>query len=245
MFGHEGGYTNNKADKGNWYNGKLVGTKYGITGKTLAAHRGKPVAAADVRNLTLAEAEAIYQRSYWIQSGGDLLPDGLDYAAFDFGVNSGPATAVKHLQKVVGVAQDGIVGGQTVDAVAKYGVERAIKDYCAERLRYMRGLSGWAKFGNGWTTRVNDVEVNATKMAKGAAVAAPKAPVPVGPQKAPPADKTVVEIVKKDPSLVVSCISALGMFAAGAGPIQWALAIAVVVGVGYAIYKLVKRERQT
>src|SRR5690606_38187314 len=116
---------------------------------------------------------------------------------FDFGVNSGPATAVKHLQKVVGVAQDGIVGGQTVDAVAKYGVERAIKDYCAERLRYMRGIKTWPKFGKGWTARVRDVEVNAAKMAKGAAVAAPQTPAPVGPQKAPPTDKTVVEIVKK------------------------------------------------
>src|SRR5690606_41734117 len=61
----------------------------------------------------------------------------LDYAAFDFGVNSGPARAVKSLQKVVGVAQDGIVGGQTLNAVNAFpgGVEVLIRAYCDERMR--------------------------------------------------------------------------------------------------------------
>src|SRR5690606_23584631 len=124
---------------------------------TLAAHRGVPsVTAAQVKALTLKEAEEIYRRSYWTQSGGDLLPVGLDYAAFDFGVNSGPARAVKSLQKVVGVTQDGIVGGQTVAAVERYpgGVQALIRAYCDERMRFLRGLKTWGTFGRGWTRRV-------------------------------------------------------------------------------------------
>lgn len=236
MFGHEGGYSNNKADPGG-------PTKYGITHRTLAAHRGvQSVTAAQVKALTLKEAEEIYRRSYWTQSGGDLLPVGLDYAAFDYGVNSGPARAVKSLQKVVGVVQDGIVGGQTLAAIERYpgGVQAVIRAYCDERMRFLRGLKTWGSFGRGWTNRVNDVRRNATRMAAGTQPVE-TAPVPAG--KANPADRSVTDIVKQEPSLVVSLLSALGAFAAGAGPVQWALAAAVVAGIGYGLYRLVQRER--
>lgn len=256
MFGHEGGYSADKNDTGNWLDGKLVGTKYGVTGKTLAAHRGKSVTAADVKALTISEAEAIYRKSYWTQSGGDLLPVGLDYAAFDFGVNSGPATAVKKLQKVVGVTQDGTVGGQTIAAVNKYhgGLPALIKAYCDERMAYLRGVKTWSKHGRGWTIRVTGkdpkgqykpqagVVGHALNLAKGAS--APSVlPLPAGGEKAPPSDTSVVEIVKREPSLLVSLLGGVATMAAGAGPVQWALAAAVIAGIGYGIYRLVKRER--
>lgn len=251
MFGHEGGYSNNKNDPGG-------PTKYGITHRTLAAHRGvASVTAAQVKALTLKEAEEIYRRSYWAQSGGDLLPVGLDYAAFDFGVNSGPARAVKSLQKVVGVTQDGIVGGQTIAAVGRYpgGVSALIRAYCDERMQFLRslgGAQGWSANGRGWTRRVTGkdpagklkdelgVVGNALRLAAGAQ---PVEPAPAGGSKANPADRSVMDIVKQEPSLVVSLLSALGAFAAGAGPVQWALAAAVVAGIGYGLYRLVQRER--
>lgn len=253
MFGHEGGYVNAKTDRGG-------PTKYGITHRTLAAHRGVPsVTAAQVKALTLKEAEEIYRRSYWTQSGGDLLPTGLDYAAFDFGVNSGPARAVKSLQKVVGVAQDGIVGGQTVAAVKRYpgGVAALIRAYCDERMRFLRGLKTWGSFGRGWTIRVTGKDPkgqykaqpgvigNALRMAAGAQTVEnpPVTGGSVDSGKASPADRSVTDIVKQEPSLVVSLLSALGAFAAGAGPVQWALAAAVVAGIGYGLWRLVQRER--
>lgn len=154
MFGHEGGYVNAKTDRGG-------PTKYGITHKTLAAHRGvKSVTAAQVKAMTLAEAEAIYRKSYWVQSGGDVLPVGLDYAAFDFGVNSGPGTAVRILQRVVGATQDGEIGKQTLAAVNGYpgGIVKLIRAYCAARMDYLEGLTnpktGFPVNGRGWTIRV-------------------------------------------------------------------------------------------
>ena len=158
MFGHEGGYSNRSSDAGG-------PTKFGITHKTLAAHRGvKSVTAAQVKAMPLAEAEAIYRKSYWTQSGGDVLPVGLDYAAFDFGVNSGPSRAVKVLQGVVGVAQDGKIGPATLAAVGRYpgGVVKLIRDYCAARMDYLRGLTspktGFPVNGRGWTIRVTGVD---------------------------------------------------------------------------------------
>lgn len=158
MFGHEGGYVNVASDRGG-------PTKYGITHTTLAAHRGvRSVTAAQVKALTLTEAEAIYRKSYWGQSGGDVLPVGLDYAAFDFGVNSGPARAVMVLQQVVRVSADGKLGPQTLAAVKAYpgGVVKLIRDYCAARMAFLRGLTnprtGFPVNGRGWTIRVTGVD---------------------------------------------------------------------------------------
>src|SRR5690606_8986088 len=94
------------------------------------------------------------------QSGGDVLPKGLDYAAFDFGVNSGPSRAVKVLQAVVGVRQDGWIGEQTLAAVRDYpaGIAALITAYCAARMAFLRRLTnrqtGFPANGRGWTIRV-------------------------------------------------------------------------------------------
>lgn len=158
IFGHEGGYANAPTDKGG-------PTKYGITHATLAAHRGvTSISAAQVKALTLAEAEAIYRKSYWTQSGGDALPVGLDFAAFDFGINSGPGTAVRVLQQVIGVTSDGKIGPKTLAAVNAYpgGTVKLIRDYCAARMTYLRSLTnpktGFPANGRGWTIRVTGVD---------------------------------------------------------------------------------------
>lgn len=154
MFGHEGGYSNVKTDSGG-------PTKFGVTHKTLAAHRGvKFVTAEQVKAMTIEEATDIYVKGYWSQSGGDLLPAGLDYAAFDFGVNSGPARAVKVLQRLVGAVEDGNIGPGTLDAVNHYpGGKRAlIVDYCDARMKFLKSLTnaktGFPVNGRGWTIRV-------------------------------------------------------------------------------------------
>lgn len=159
MFGHEGGYSNVPADNGG-------PTKYGITHKTLATYRGVVSVTADqVKALTLTEAEAIYRQNYWTQSGGDVLPTGLDFLVFDMGVNAGPSRAVKILQKVVGTNQDGQIGPQTLSRVESYGsVEKAINDYSAARLAFYKGLSDWPTFGKGWSSRVESSRKQALSM---------------------------------------------------------------------------------
>lgn len=156
---HEGGYVDHPADPGG-------ATNLGITHTTLAAHRGRPVTKDDVRALTRAEAAAIYHARYWIPIRGDALPPGLDLALFDFAVNSGPARAVKALQGVLHVTQDGVVGPVTLAAIAKApGPATLAIDLCDARMRFLRSLPTWATFGRGWTKRVSDVEVAALEAA--------------------------------------------------------------------------------
>lgn len=262
MFGHEGGYVNAKTDRGG-------PTKYGITHKTLAAHRGVPsVSAAQVKALTIKEAEDIYRKSYWGPSGGDVLPSGLDYAAFDFGVNSGPQRAVKTLQKVLGVKQDGWIGAQTLSKVESYpgGRGQLIADYCAARMAFLRSLKGSQGFsanGRGWTIRVtgkdpkgqwkdqpgvigNALAMAANQPAKPApAMSAVTAPVEA--EMAAKAEPSVVDAYLKPDVL----LPAGGAVATGAGtvltsgmdPVRLAIALAIIVIVGLGAYYAFRRIR--
>lgn len=260
MFGHEGGYSSAKTDQGNYFNGQLVGTKYGITGKTLADARGvDTITAEDVRGMTMAEAERIYRNSYWIQSGGDMLPDGLDYAAFDFGVNSGPARAVRVLQQVVGAPVDGVIGPTTMKAVNDYpgGVRKLIVAYCDARMAYLRsigGPQGFAANGRGWTIRVTGedpdgkwkaqpgVVGNALKMVSGATTA-PSSMPGTGQAKARP-EQTSPWLSKETLLQVLPGAGGLAFLAEGDGPVQWAIGAALVIGAVVAAYLIVRKLRQ-
>ncbi|WP_431268574.1 glycoside hydrolase family 108 protein [Dankookia sp. P2] len=103
VLAKEGGFTDDPADPGG-------ATQMGITARTLAAWRGRPVTAEDVRNLSPEEAKEIYRAQYWNLMRCEDLPRGVDLAVFDFGVNAGPGTAVKALQRAIGTVPDGAVG---------------------------------------------------------------------------------------------------------------------------------------
>lgn len=114
----EGGLSVDPVDSGNHFNGKLVGSKYGVTGAALASHRGvKDVSAKDMENLTLGEAVQIGKRAYYDAPNLDLLPwNRVTASILDFAWGTGPKQAIKILQRLVGVADDGVIGPATVRA---------------------------------------------------------------------------------------------------------------------------------
>jgi lysozyme family protein len=149
---NEGGYSNHPKDPGG-------PTNHGITQATLRAFRQRPVSIADVQNLTLAEANTIYEHGYWRPIWGDQLPAGLDYAMFDFGINSGVSRAVKVLQGLLpGIAIDGVMGIKTITAVQAADPSDLIKKVCAARIAFCKKLKTWPTFGRGWTYRVTGVD---------------------------------------------------------------------------------------
>lgn len=136
-----------------------------ITHKTLARWRGvEPWWALDkteVKALEKSEAAAIYKALYWERVKAASLPPGLDLAVFDYAVNSGPDRAVKTLQALVGVTQDGFVGPVTLNAVAKRDARALIDALCDQRLNFLQRLATFAIFGRGWTNRVADIRATA------------------------------------------------------------------------------------
>ena len=92
------------------------------------------------------------------------LPRGVDLAVFDFGVNAGPATAVKALQRAIGTMPDGAVGPFTLRAAQAAEPQALVGAICQARLEFYRALPGFARFGRGWTSRVEDVRRQALLM---------------------------------------------------------------------------------
>lgn len=156
---HEGGFVNHKADPGG-------ATNRGITIGTYRRYINRNGTVADLRNITDAQVATVYRRHYWEAVRANELPDGVDYAVFDFAVNSGPSRAAKYLQGVVGAKQDGLVGPATIAATRSKMPATVIHEICDRRMAFLRGLKTFATFGRGWTNRVTDVRKHALDMAR-------------------------------------------------------------------------------
>lgn len=156
----EGGFVNNLNDPGGM-------TNLGCTKAVWEEWCGHPVTEKAIRSLTPADVAPLYKRKYWDKVKADSLPEGVDYCVFDTAINSGPGRAIKLLQGVVGVDQDGDIGPKTLGAVKAFDPKELIQDYSKRRLSFMMDLPAWQHFGKGWTNRVNDVEKLALQMLEG------------------------------------------------------------------------------
>ena len=161
---HEGGFVNHKDDPGGATNkGVTIGTLKRL-GIDVDGDGDSDI--VDLRNLRQSDVERVYKLFYWDAVKADQLPSGVDYAVFDFGVNSGPARAAKHLQKVVGAAQDGDIGPKTLALVARADPQDVVTALQDSRLRFLRGLKTWGTFGKGWGRRVAEVRAVALAWAE-------------------------------------------------------------------------------
>jgi lysozyme family protein len=158
---HEGGYTNHPADPGG-------PTNFGITIHDYRKYVKADATAADIRAMKVEDAKRIYRAKYWDAQRCDELPAGVDYAMFDYGVNSGIGRSKKVLQRVLGVTADGVLGPQTMHAVERSDPKNVIVAICDERLRFLKRLRTWPVFGKGWGRRVAQVKATALAMAANA-----------------------------------------------------------------------------
>jgi len=139
LIGHEGGYVNDARDPGGE-------TKYGISKRTYPGE--------DIRNMTLERAKDLYRRDFWWAAGCDAVPDAVKFDLFDMAVNSGVKTAIKNLQRAVGVEPDGVIGNVTMQAIGAMNPVRFVARFNGHRLQFMSSLSTWPAFGRGWANRI-------------------------------------------------------------------------------------------
>jgi lysozyme family protein len=76
------------------------------------------------------------------------------FQLFDFAVNSGIETAIRQLQKAVGVADDGHWGPVSQAAAAKLSSCDLTLRFVGQRLDFMTKLSNWPSAGKGWARRI-------------------------------------------------------------------------------------------
>ena len=143
LIGHEGGYVNHPSDPGGE-------TKFGITRRTAREHGY----TGSMHELTREEARRIYKSSYWDRAQADAYDAAISFQLFDAAVNHGVGTAIRFLQRAVNVADDGIVGPVTLNAIKSMSVTDVLARFNAERLEFYTKLSTWPTFGRGWARRI-------------------------------------------------------------------------------------------
>ncbi|MGC1464306.1 MAG: glycosyl hydrolase 108 family protein [Pseudolabrys sp.] len=172
VLAHEGGYSNNPSDPGG-------PTNFGITIADYRKDVKLGATAADVRAMKVDDAKAIYRARYWDAQRCDDLPAGVDYAVFDYGVNSGIGRSGRVLRRMLKLPDNTSVVSDAVIAAAKQAEAKLLAAaICDERLRFLRSLKTWPVFGKGWSARVADVKARALQLASGAPASMPPAVVP-------------------------------------------------------------------
>ena len=161
VVGFEGGYVNNKDDKGGE-------TNYGITAATLESAKTKGWVSDNVsiKNLKLSHAKVIYKNGYWNAVKADDLPYPLDLIMFDMAINHGVNQAIKLLQKTLNsmsgfnLVVDGIIGQKTMTAIDKLTNTDHLRCLCAYVLlnrvelytSIIQSNKTQEKFFKGWIT---------------------------------------------------------------------------------------------
>jgi lysozyme family protein len=208
LFPIEGGYSNRskKADPGG-------ATNMGVTWKTYDAwRRSKGLPTQDVRKITREEAAAIYREWYWDAVWADRLPPGIDLCAFDLSVNSGAGTAIKLLQRTLGVPADSHLGPVTLGTLQQLGdveVKSFIRAYVETRRQFGRSLRNYPD-NPGWEPRWDNIERHALVMAGESkqTIPRPPAPLPDPDQQAAATGKAIAEDPK--PPVGTAIVLALG-----------------------------------
>jgi lysozyme family protein len=113
----EGGFANHKKDRGG-------ATKFGVTKKTYEAYMskqtGEPYKATvkEMRQMKVETAKDVYKTMFWNEIDGDKIKNyDVAHTLLDQAIHSGPTTAIKRIQKVLGIEEDGHMGEATVNAI--------------------------------------------------------------------------------------------------------------------------------
>ena len=158
VIANEGGFVDHPKDPGGM-------TNLGVTKANWEAFLNRSVTEAEMRALTPNAVKDFYKSMYWDKIRGDQLPAGMDYAAFDFAVNSGVSRAARYLQRIAGVLDDGVIGPKTLEAIKVRDPEQTVQALCDMRLDFLKRLPTFETFGKGWSRRVAEVKDKASGMA--------------------------------------------------------------------------------
>jgi lysozyme family protein len=157
----EGGYVNDPHDNGGE-------TNLGVTKRAWAEYLGRAINEGEMKALTLETVKPFYKKMYWDKCRCNDLPTGVDYAVFDFAVNSGVQQSIKLLQRAVGADADGVIGKETFALVDATHIDDVLESFSNQKRDFYRAIVArnptQAKFLNGWLNRVNNVFTYAESM---------------------------------------------------------------------------------
>jgi hypothetical protein len=159
----EGGYTDDKNDKGNFINknGKkiLIGTNHGISAPVLQEWLGRTPTKQDMIDLTYEEALEIYKKNYWdSQNLSEYQNQSLATLIYDGCVNQGIPT-LKNMIKKAAINQNLDINNpfniNDIEELNK--LDQELLFYDIKELREEKYKKGSKKYIKGWLNRLNSL----------------------------------------------------------------------------------------
>lgn len=168
LIAREGGFVNHPHDKGG-------ATKYGITQATLGhwysiGDNPKAATVDDVKNLSEAEAKAIYEKLYYYAMQVNKAPEEVQEILLDACVNHGGREGWRMMQLAINqlgydaLVVDGVCGAKTLAALQNtYEKEggNLVKEYARQRLLKYDAIAlhnpSQKVFLKGWYNRITGI----------------------------------------------------------------------------------------
>ena len=159
LIAHEGGYVNHPSDPGGETN---LGITDKLDGKIdgLIDVDGDKKGDVSVKNLRKDQAKFIYKRLFWNPLKADeIKSQSVAEILFDFAVNSGVGTAIRAIQKILNLAQDGVLGPKTLAEINKKEASQLFNEIKLFRRQfYAKIIINNPKlkvFEKGWNNRID------------------------------------------------------------------------------------------
>ena len=155
----EGGFVNDPDDLGGATNIGVTLTTY----KLYCRRKGYPVPTVErLKNLTKEQFADILKSMYWDACKADeIVSQSVANAIVDWAWNSGTSTAVKEIQRVLGVKNDGIIGNITLAAINSQSPLPLFGRVQQARIAYLHRICNARpannKFIKGWLNRVQSL----------------------------------------------------------------------------------------
>lgn len=152
----EGGFVDDPLDKGG-------ATNKGITIGTFRTFYGKNATVEQLKDITDRQWDKIFEVGYWRPFKADLIKSqAVANICVDWAWASGTVTAIKQVQRILGVTADGVVGEVTLGAINRAEPRELFERIKAERIAFVETIvkrtPSQKVFLKGWKNRINDIK---------------------------------------------------------------------------------------
>lgn len=152
----EGGFVDDPLDRGG-------ATNKGITIGTFRSFYGKNATVEQLKNITDGQWLHIFKSGYWDKWKANRISNqSIADICVDWAWASGTATSIKQVQRILGVAVDGIVGNDTLTAINKADQRMLFDKIHSKRIEFVENIvknrPSQTRFLKGWKNRINSLK---------------------------------------------------------------------------------------
>lgn len=151
----EGGFVDDPLDRGG-------ATNKGITIGTFRNFYGGDATVEQLKNITDEQWLHIFKSGYWDKwKADDIENQSIADIVVDWAWASGTVTSIKQVQKILGVAVDGIAGNDTLTAINTADQRSLFVKIHSRRIEFVENIvkrdPSQARFLKGWKNRINSL----------------------------------------------------------------------------------------